>query len=215
MFFLSRSLGFGQALRWTLRTVIVRGIPILVCVVLLIAITLLWGLALRTLFISREQQQSASSPSAFENYYEYDVGKVLSGEVVSNAFVFTNTTGELLRISDDTDVRKDCGCAAVEPETRELQPGDSTKVIVKVVTRGRSGHFAHGGTVAWSPPNGKSIEAIFKLHGEILLALESHPTSLGFGPDEVNGRVTKEIKFTASVPLDWANAKVRGYEHDP
>jgi hypothetical protein len=48
MFILSRSLGVGEALQRTLRTVNVRGIPILIGVVLLSAMTLLWGPALRT-----------------------------------------------------------------------------------------------------------------------------------------------------------------------
>lgn len=215
MFCLSRSLGFGQALRRTLRTVNVRGIPILISVVLLSAMTLLWGLALRTRLFSHEQQQSASSPSALENYYEYDVGKVLSGQVVSHAFVFANTTGELVVLRDEKDIRKDCGCAAVEPEAQKLEPGASTKVNVTVDTRGKTGRFSYGGIIAWSLPSGEKREATFKLQGEAWPALESEPSSLGFSPDEINGRVAKEIKFKASVPMNWAKATVHGYDHDP
>lgn len=52
MFFPSRSLGFGGALQRMLRTVSVRGgTPILIGVVLLIAMTLLGGLARRTQFL--------------------------------------------------------------------------------------------------------------------------------------------------------------------
>lgn len=215
MFFLSRSLCFGQALRWTLRTVKVRGIPILIGVLLLSAMALLWGMALRTQLFSHEQQQSASSPSVLQNYYEYDVGKVLSGQVVSHAFVFTNTTGELVVVRDEKDIRKDCGCAAVVPEAQKLEPGASTNVNVTVATKGRTGRFSYGGIIAWTLPSGEKREAIFKLQGETWPALECEPSSLGFGPEEINGRVAKEFKFKASVPMNWAKAMVHGYDHDP
>jgi len=142
----------------------------------------------------------------------YDIGSVLSGEVVSHAFIFTNTTGEPMTIHADEDIRKDCGCSAVKPEVRALAAGASTKVVVTVATKGKIGRFADGGTIAWSLPNGEKKEASFKLQGEVRAALESDPPSLGFGPDEINGRITKEIKFTANVPLDWAKAKVNGYD---
>lgn len=173
------------------------------------------GLAIFTirsrLVVGNEQQSTISPP--VEN--SYDVGQVLSGEVVSHAFSFTNTFEEPIAIRAEEDIRKDCGCTMIAPETRTLQPGASTKIVATVNTKGRSGRFAYGGTILWSLPNWEKREATIKLQGEICPLLESDPPSLSFGPDEINGASTKEIKFKAGVPMDWARAKVHGYDHDP
>jgi hypothetical protein len=80
------------------------------------------------------KQPSTTSPPLLE-INNYDVGRVLSGEVVSHAFVFTNTSGSTVTIREEKYIKKDCGCAAVEPEARELKPGTSTKIVVAVNTK--------------------------------------------------------------------------------
>ena len=96
-----------------------------------------------------------------DGIYRHDAGQVLSGEVVSRAFAFTNTTDEPLVIQSDADIRTDCGGSGVKPEARDVSPGASTNVVVTVHTAGKHGPFSSGGTIFWSAPSGKQIAATF------------------------------------------------------
>ena len=66
----------------------------------------------------------------------HDFGTITTGDVVSHTFVLTNNGGDLLKIEN---VKASCGCTAAKPEKSELEPGESTNLIVSFNSKGRRG----------------------------------------------------------------------------
>ena len=66
----------------------------------------------------------------------HDFGTITSGDVVSHTFVLTNNGGDVLKIEN---VRASCGCTAAKPEKNELEPGESTNLVVTFNSKGRKG----------------------------------------------------------------------------
>lgn len=76
------------------------------------------------------------SPKISVQPLEHNFGDIIQGEEVSYNFVITNSGGDVLKIFD---VRASCGCTAVQPDKKELKPGESTKMKVSFNSKGRVG----------------------------------------------------------------------------
>lgn len=67
---------------------------------------------------------------------EFKFGDIEEGVTVSHKFVIFNKGDEVLIIKN---VRASCGCTAVQPSKTELQPGESTTILVEFNSIGRNG----------------------------------------------------------------------------
>ncbi len=95
---------------------------------------------------------------------EHNFGNVMQGEEVSHSFIISNSGGDILRIFD---VRASCGCTAVKPDKKELQPGESTKIKVVFNTKGRQGPQLKSVYVTSNDPERR--ETILNIRCNILL----------------------------------------------
>ncbi len=69
---------------------------------------------------------------------QHNFGKVKEGEVVSLQVRYKNTGGEELNISR---VKSSCGCTATVLDKKELKPGETGTLDIKLDTSGREGQF--------------------------------------------------------------------------
>src|SRR5881394_3212907 len=74
----------------------------------------------------------------------YNFGKVNAGELVRHDFVFTNTGGALLEI---TDVRPGCGCTTAGTWDKRVEPGKTGKIPLQFNPANFSGPVTKGATV--------------------------------------------------------------------
>lgn len=66
----------------------------------------------------------------------YDFGNINQGDVVSHEYVIKNEGTENLILEN---IKATCGCTAAQPDKRELNPGESTKLKVTFDSAGRKG----------------------------------------------------------------------------
>jgi uncharacterized cupredoxin-like copper-binding protein len=75
-------------------------------------------------------------PKIYVPNTKIDFGDIPAGKIVKSQFVITNNGGDLLKIER---VVSSCGCTAVEPDKKELKPGESTTAAVEFNSTGRVG----------------------------------------------------------------------------
>lgn len=66
----------------------------------------------------------------------YDFGNINQGDVVSHEYIIKNEGTEKLSL---TNIKATCGCTAAQPDKKELNPGESTKLKVTFDSAGRRG----------------------------------------------------------------------------
>lgn len=100
-------------------------------------------------------EELAKAPKAVFPVTEFDGGEVLEGQTVEYRFTLRNEgKGDLVIES----VRASCGCTAVEPTEKILKPGQSTEIVAKFDSRGRTGPQHKTITVETNDPlNGRAI----------------------------------------------------------
>jgi len=75
-------------------------------------------------------------PKIVPSENDFNFGDINEGEIVAHNFKIFNKGDEALTIID---VKASCGCTAVQPEKRELKPGESTSIKVEFNSIGRIG----------------------------------------------------------------------------
>src|SRR5262249_21516967 len=126
----------------------------------------------------------------------FDAGRVIAGEVLTHTFHMKNSSPEAIAVKQEKDIQLDCGCSAIEPKTRVLQPGDQADVTVTVRTgdlKRKKGPFAHGGKIWWTAESGRRHVTSLLLRGEVLPPFASDPPVLTFTPEEVKSGAAKEL----------------------
>lgn len=102
---------------------------------------LLFALALSATMIScKEEDRPAVSGSAPIMTFEeqsYDFGAIDEGDIVQHVFIFKNTGGSELVISNAVG---SCGCTIPEFPRDPIAPGTSGEMKVKFNSTGKSGH---------------------------------------------------------------------------
>ncbi len=152
-----------------------------------------------------EASAENATPSASDpNNLTYDVGRVITGEVVTHDFLVANTGALPIAIEGAEDIRLGCGCASLVPEARRLEPGSSTRVTATVHTQGLNGLFQKGGHIIWTAPNGAKRVTQITIVGELVPPLRAEPPVVRFQAKDVQGGVVKEVRFGEGVPLDWS-----------
>jgi len=81
-------------------------------------------------------EELARAPKAVFPTTEFDGGDVLEGQTVEYRFVVKNDGKGDLTIES---VKASCGCTAVEPTEKILKPGQSTEIVARFDSRGRTG----------------------------------------------------------------------------
>lgn len=80
---------------------------------------------------------------------EHDFGVVKEGKTVEYAFEFDNSGNEVLKIGD---IKTSCGCTAALVSKKELAPGESGTLKVKLNTANRKGKMSRLITVSSNDP---------------------------------------------------------------
>lgn len=105
--------------------------------------------------IAYTPEELAKAPKAVFPVTEFDGGEVLEGQIVEYRFTLRNEGKSDLVIES---VRASCGCTAVEPAEKVLKPGQSTEIVAKFDSRGRTGMQHKTITVETNDPlNGRAI----------------------------------------------------------
>ncbi len=86
--------------------------------------------------IAYTPEELAKAPKAVFAETEFDAGEVLEGQTVERRFTVKNEGKSDLVIES---VKASCGCTAVEPADKVLKPGQSTQIIARFDSRGRTG----------------------------------------------------------------------------
>lgn len=155
--------------------------------------------------LNRPESTSALTASA-------DLGVVLAGDEIRNAFTFVNETAERLVVESDKAIKKSCGCTQIVPQKRELQAGESTEVVMSVHTVGRDRDVHESGLVVWTSASGKEIRVAYSLHATLSVGIRASENPLVFadGEDLVRG---KQVRFDSPFPADWKTIQIAS-NHD-
>jgi hypothetical protein len=137
--------------------------------------------------------------------FSFDAGRVIAGEVITHTFQIKNSAPHAVVVKQDTDIQLDCGCASIEPSSRILRAEAQTEVTLTIRTGGlknKKGPFANGGQIVWTAASGHRHGTAVLIRGDALPPITSDPPMLAFTPDEIKRGVTKDLVFTANVPID-------------
>jgi hypothetical protein len=168
---------------------------------------LLVALAVSSGCESRTQQRVPVPREAWQTL-DHEVGEVTAGIEISHTFVLANNLASPLHVLRDADVASNCGCATITTAARELAPGATTDVTVKVATRDRKGPFRLGGRIVWTDARNEPHLAVFALVGVARPPLALQPDELVFERDEVAKGRSKELKVIVDSAVDEASLTV-------
>ncbi len=108
-------------------------------------------------------QELENAPVIVVDNNTFDFGKIKTGESITNEFVISNQGKTKLIIRK---VQSSCGCTAVAPEKKELEPGESTKIKAIFNSSGRSGMQHKNITIISNDPKNTIINLSIK--GEVV-----------------------------------------------
>jgi hypothetical protein len=87
-------------------------------------------------FASWTDEQKANAPKVSFDNTKYTFGTATEGDEVAHDYIITNTGKSTLYIRK---LRQSCGCTVVNPEKKELEPGESTAIKAIFRTHGKTG----------------------------------------------------------------------------
>lgn len=136
-------------------------------------------------------------PKVAVQHLEHDFGDINEGDVVSHTYVISNNGGDLLKILD---VRASCGCTAAKPEKSELNPGESTNLVVSFNSKGRKGPQSKTVTVSTNDPDKPNILLSFKCNIVVSKTVENKTGAIIYLPETQHdfGKVPegKKVEYT-------------------
>jgi len=130
----------------------------------------------------------------------YDFGKVNEGEIVSHTFKFRNNGTENLLIES---VKPTCGCTIAGQYDREVKPGASGEIPVKLKTAGFYGKFSKVIKVLTNIPDKNEI--ILTLKVTVYTPINTYPNVLWLMPDNktpVSLSGSFFIRNNTDIPLE-------------
>ena len=132
-------------------------------------------------------------PKVSVQQLNHDFGDINEGEIVKHIYVISNNGGDLLKILD---VRASCGCTAAKPEKSELQPGESTNLLVSFNSKGRKGPQNKNVTFVTNDPDTPNNTLTFKCNIIIKKTAENNFGAVIFLPETQHdfGKVTAGTK---------------------
>src|SRR6266516_690205 len=125
----------------------------------------------------------------------FDFGKLSAGELVRHDFVFTNTGGALLEI---TEVRPGCGCTTAGAWDRRVQPGKTGVIPLQFNSANFNGKVTKSATVSCNDA-GKS-NLVLQITGTVWKPIEITPTMAMFKvSDELQTNETKVVRIVSNL----------------
>ncbi len=157
--------------------------------------------------VSQETSDKGSPKIVFPEP-TFDFGEVDAGKAVTHEFTVYNKGDSLLKVSD---VSPACGCTVAKDWNRELSPGESGKIAVKLDTGSFSGPIQKRITVKSNDPQRPSVA--LKIKGSIWRPVNLSPSSVYFRVEDRQqspGSRTVRIENNMDEPLQLSAPKVEG-----
>jgi hypothetical protein len=114
-------------------------------------------------FSALSPEQLAKAPKASMDDTEVNFGKLTQNERFEHAFVLTNTGKSTLYIRK---IKASCGCTAVQPEKKQVEPGESVQIKTVFNPAGKRGNQNKNVTIITNDPNRSNI--ILRIRGEVV-----------------------------------------------
>lgn len=114
-------------------------------------------------FSAMSAAEKANAPKVKVDNPEVNFGKIKQNEKFEHAFVLTNTGKSQLYIRK---IKASCGCTAVQPEKKEIAPGESVNIKTIFNTAGKRGNQNKNVTIITNDPVRSNI--ILRIRGEVI-----------------------------------------------
>lgn len=108
---------------------------------------------------------------------EFDFGEKRNDEKVEHEFIVKNAGDGLLLIDK---VKTTCGCTVAQPEKKELQPGESTKIKATLTLANRQGPQTKNITVESNDPENPVLTLTLKGVATAPIIIEPRTVNLGY-----------------------------------
>lgn len=114
-------------------------------------------------FSGMSATELAQAPQVSVDNPEVNFGQMKQSEKFEHNFVITNTGNSTLYIRK---IKASCGCTAVQPEKKQVAPGESVKVKTIFNAAGKRGNQNKNVTIITNDPKRSSL--ILRIKGEVL-----------------------------------------------
>ncbi len=115
-------------------------------------------------FTTLSAEELANAPAVKVDNPEVNFGKLKQNEKFEHAFVLTNTGNSKLYIRK---IKASCGCTAVQPDKREIEPGESVNIMTIFNSAGKRGNQNKNVTIITNDPKRSNI--ILRIKGEVIV----------------------------------------------
>jgi len=115
-------------------------------------------------FSSMTPEQLANAPKAVVDNSEVNFGSMKQSEKFEHAFVLSNEGESPLLIRK---IKASCGCTAVQPEKKRIEPGESVKIESIFNAAGKRGNQNKTITIITNDPDRSNL--ILRIKGEVIV----------------------------------------------
>ena len=137
-----------------------------------------------------------------------DKNRVYVGTRIEHEFEFVNDTAGVLQLDKTDGIRRSCGCTNATVSQHELQPGQSTKVLVSVSTAGKTDAFSDSVQIRWKTVDGSTLVSSFGLRGKLVPVFKFEPAEVVFGVEHLNQQQSIDVRIIPEVAVDWETLRV-------
>jgi hypothetical protein len=116
-------------------------------------------------FSSMTQQELANAPIIDVDNPEVNFGKMKQTEKYEHDFILSNDGKSTLYIRK---IKADCGCTAVQPEKKQIEPGESVKIKTIFNAQGKRGNQNKNVTIITNDP--KRSNLVLRIKGEVVVS---------------------------------------------
>jgi len=116
-------------------------------------------------FSNLSATELANAPEVTVDDPEVNFGKIEQNEKFEHDFVLTNTGNSTLYIRK---IKASCGCTAVQPEKKQVEPGESVKIKTIFNSAGKRGNQNKNVTIITNDP--KRSNLILRIRGEVVVS---------------------------------------------
>ena len=113
-------------------------------------------------FSAMSAEQMANAPKAVVDKPEVNFGKLKQTDKFEHEFVLTNEGKSTLFIRK---IKSSCGCTAVQPEKKQIKPGESVAIKTIFTAAGKRGNQNKNVTIITNDP--KRSNLILRIKGEV------------------------------------------------
>ncbi|MEX0988323.1 MAG: DUF1573 domain-containing protein [Bacteroidales bacterium] len=116
-------------------------------------------------FTNLSEMELANAPQVSVQTPEVNFGQLKQNEKFEHDFILTNNGKSTLFIRK---IKSSCGCTAVQPEKKQIEPGESVKIKTIFNPAGKRGNQNKNVTVITNDP--KRSNLILRIKGEVLVS---------------------------------------------